>query len=330
MSSTGKEGKLNDATVEDAGVAGSITKRQKLARNCKRFWWAWLAGFLIFVLIIVMIVIYGIIPPVAQKIINDTELTLHSLKITNSKADSFEVSINGTITGATGPAKHARLDAFSVKVFLEGHDPIQPFMTLPVDEIHGGSEVPVVQNNVEVSITDEAPLDEFASKLMDNDLLRVAMRGRTKMHLGAIHTGINYNEVVTLKALNHLQGMIITSYQLLQNQSDANLAGEVLIPNPSVVTIEMGNVGLTIALDNESYGTGVIPNLTLTPGNNTYGFRAQIEQSKLIPMALATGNGKPLTIGSNGTVIDGVKVPWLSKPLESLKTLVPIQRSSSG
>jgi hypothetical protein len=92
-----------------------------------------------------------------------------------------------------------------------------------------------------------------------------------------------------------------------------------LIFNP-----EQGDVGLEIALEDESIGTGVIPGLVLRPGNNTYGFRSQIQQDQLISMALAASSGKPLTIGSNGTSIDGVKIPWLSKPLESLKTEVPI------
>jgi uncharacterized integral membrane protein len=55
-----------EARVEEAGVISSpITKRQKLAGNCKRFWWAWLAGFLLFVLVIVIIVsvAYPLTPP---------------------------------------------------------------------------------------------------------------------------------------------------------------------------------------------------------------------------------------------------------------------------
>jgi hypothetical protein len=42
--------------------------------------------------------------------------------------------------------------------------------------------------------------------------------------------------------------MIITSYALLQNQSDANLAGEVMIPNPSVVTIQMVRIPISSLL----------------------------------------------------------------------------------
>jgi hypothetical protein len=131
----------------------------------------------------------------------------------NADVDSFEVSINGTISGATGPASHARLEAFSVKLFLEGHDPIQPIMVLPVDEIHGGSDVEVIKNNVHVPIEDEAALDEFALKLMDNDLLRIAMRGRTEMWLGKIHTGIDYNEVVSIKGMPASRRVFISAWQ---------------------------------------------------------------------------------------------------------------------
>jgi hypothetical protein len=56
MSSMGKDSKIEDTRVEDSGIAYRVTKRQKLARNCKRFWWAWLSGFLLFVLVIVIIV----------------------------------------------------------------------------------------------------------------------------------------------------------------------------------------------------------------------------------------------------------------------------------
>lgn len=126
---------------------------------------------------------------------------MHSLKILNPTAESFELSINGSIMGATGSAAHSRLEKMDVKLFLEGHDPIQPFMTLAMDEIHGGDNVPVIKDNVLVEITDDTALDEFALRLVDNDMLRVAMRGHTKMWLGKIHTGVDYNEVVELKGL---------------------------------------------------------------------------------------------------------------------------------
>lgn len=91
-----------------------------------------------------------------------------------------------------------------------------------------------------------------------------------------------------------------------------------------MLTIIQGDVGLKIAYDGEDQGIGRIPNLILTPGNNLYDFRATVEvNTKTIQ--IIGGSGKPLTVGSNGTSINGVKIPWLSKPLEAMAVDVPVE-----
>lgn len=40
-------------------------------------------------------------------------------------------------------------------------------------------------------------------------------------------------------ALNQLKGMVIAKYALVTNNVAYNVEGEVMIPNPSVVTIQM-------------------------------------------------------------------------------------------
>ncbi|KAI5776530.1 hypothetical protein EDC01DRAFT_681953 [Geopyxis carbonaria] len=315
--------KATSSGVENV-VYSKPTKRARAGRHCRKWWWAWLLGFCVFVVVIVVIIVYAIIPAVAQKKINETELEVHSFEIRDPTPESFVVSLNATITGGGGIASNAHLDAMDVVLFIEGHDPIQPIMTLPVDAIDGGDSIPVIRKDYKVEIKNEGALDEFSKLLMDSETFRVAMRGRTKLSLGSIHTHIDYNEVVTLKGLNHLEGMIIKSYELLL-EDDFNMGGQVLIPNPSVFSVQMGDVNLAIALGEETLGTGVIPNLILTPGNNEYAFKANIEQLKLLKLASAARAGKSLTIGSNGTTINNEQIPWLSKPLQILDTLVPVE-----
>lgn len=125
--------------------------------------------------------------------------------------------------------------------------------------------------------------------------------------------------------LNHLEGMTIKEYDLVQNSTTENLAGRVLIPNPSIVTIQMGDIQLNIALNGKSVGTGWIPGLLLTPGDNLYDFNALIDEKQILNVAMAAGK-TPLEISSNGTYIDGEKISWLSAPLETLETLVPIEQ----
>jgi hypothetical protein len=193
---------------------------------------------------------------VAQKKLDNTVLHLRSLSVTKPSPDNFTVSLAATITGGGGIAAHAHIDPFNVMVFLEGHDPIQPIMTLPFGRINGGNSVNVTQNNVLVKIGNEGALEEFAGKLLSEKEMRVAMRGRTEIWLGKLHAGVNYNEVVTIKgetvscrsfayecltlslALNKLDGMAIKSYELI-TEDNFNVGGKVFIPNPTVVTIEM-------------------------------------------------------------------------------------------
>jgi len=328
MSDTLEKGAVNYENTGPFAEGAPLTNRAKLGRHCRKRWWAYLIAFCLFVLVIMIIVVYGIIPPVAQEKLDKTVLHLNSLSVTKPSPNNFTVSLAATITGGGGIAAHAHLDPFDVVVFLEGHDPIQPIMTLPFGRVNGGNSVDVAQNNVLVKIGNEGAVGEFAKKLLFEKEMRVAMRGRTEMWLGKLHAGVNYNEVVTIQALNKLDGMAITNYTLL-NEDRFNVGGKVLVPNPTVVTIEMGDVTLNIGLKDKSIGTGVISGLVLRPGNNSYDFKANVMENQLINLALAASQGGKLNVTSNGTKVDNVQIPWLSEPLTQLDTQVPFDISNT-
>lgn len=136
----------------------------------------------------------------AQKKLDNTWLSLNSLSILAPTVSSFAVSLNADIKGASGIALDARLDPFDVDFFLDGTDrDTQTFLTLHLDGFKASRSVPIVQTNVPVNISNESALEGFAKKLLGEETLKVALRGRTTVHLGSIHTGVNYREVFTLK-----------------------------------------------------------------------------------------------------------------------------------
>ncbi|KAI5816987.1 hypothetical protein BZA77DRAFT_311514 [Pyronema omphalodes] len=320
----------SDQKIEEAGHISHVkaSRGQRVKAHFRKWWWAHLINFLIFALVVIIIAIYGVIPPVAQKLIDKTTLSINSFSITSPTGTSFQLGMDGVIKGANGPADHAVIDAFPVKLFLDDvrvNGQIRPILEFPVPKAHGGGDIHVVQKDIPITITDEDALDQYASRLMDSVEMRIGLRGRTTIHLGAIHTDVNYNEVVQLKGLNKLQGMVITKYTLYTNNSEGNVGGDVMIPNPTVTTIEMGDVGLKISYKGAPMGTGVIKNLTLRPGNNTYAFMSRITPDEnILKLASVAVQKDSLTIGSNGTSINGVKIPWLSKPLETMESTVPI------
>ncbi|KAG0135049.1 hypothetical protein HOY82DRAFT_583845 [Tuber indicum] len=301
---------------------------EKVGRHCRRFWWVWLIAFCLLVLIIMIIVVYAILPAVGQKELDKTVLNLHSFTILDPSPTSLLLSLNSTITGAGGIAAHSRLDPMEVIFFLENHKPIQPFMSLQLPGIKGGSSVPVITTNVTTEITSVPALTEFSASLLASETLRVAIRGRTTLRVGKLQTKVNYNEAVTIKGFNRLDGMEIEEYTLLSQQADgSNLAGKVLIPNPTVFEIQMGDVHISMSLNGQALGNGTIPGLQIRPGNHTYDFRARIQSTALAPLVTAMGSGKPvvLDVRGNGTDINGVSIPWLAGPLSSLDVKVPLK-----
>jgi hypothetical protein len=127
-------------------------------------------------------------------------------------------------------------------------------MTLPIP-IRKDQKVSI--SNRTVNITDSEKFGAFSKVLLHNESLDIGVTGRTTVHLGAIHTKVNYNKVVTFKGtlskprgtfrvwrlteklgLNDLHGMKISNFSISQDK-DANLVGQVMIPNPSVFTLQM-------------------------------------------------------------------------------------------
>lgn len=145
---------------------------------------------------------------------------------------------------------------------------------------------------------------------------------------------------------NKLIGMQIKSYNLIANDTTANLGGKVLIPNPTVVTVDMvtalqcvlfsrpltqlqGTVHISFSLNGNALGLGTIPNLIVRPGDHEYDFRGRLSEQalKALLAAVVAGGGKgnvALTVKGNGTEVDGVDIPWLTAPLASLEVNVPI------
>jgi len=313
-------------TIERAPVRRS--KRQRLKGSCKKYWYWWLLSQILILGIIAIIGIFGIIPRVAQDKVNDAGLTLHSLKIMDPTPSSFKLSMNSSVHIGHGISTKAVLDPMIADLYIT--DKKKPFMKIQVPTVHGEGDVFIGQEDVLTQIEDAEAMDEFAGALMANETLKYKIRGRTKLWLQKINTMVNYNQKIEMKGLNSLEGMVITDIQTLVNQPDgASLHGNCTIPNPTIATIQMGDTWLKIGVDGKNVGAGIIPGLILKPGNGSYYFRSFVPSEMQISTLSHLMKGGLLEIGSNGTSINGVKIPWLSKPLEAVVHKVPYSDGKS-
>jgi hypothetical protein len=97
------------------------------------------------------------------------------------------------------------------------------------------------------------------------------------------------------------------------------MVGTVYIPNPSVMTLDLGNVTMNLAIDGTPIGYSLLPNLVLKPGNNTVPMQAHIQP--LVVYGLVQAKYKdaivPLDIVGNSSIRNGVTLKYYEEAIKS-------------
>jgi LEA14-like dessication related protein len=124
--------------------------------------------------------------------------------------------------------------------------------------------------------------------------------------------------------LNKLQGLNITDLKVLAGQGvvlddGSNLIGNITIPNPSVMTLDLGNVTMNLAIDGTSIGYTLIPNLILVPGDNKVPMQSKVDQLKIISLIKSkyTNAIVPLEIVGNSSVANGEHLTYYEAAIKS-------------
>jgi hypothetical protein len=121
--------------------------------------------------------------------------------------------------------------------------------------------------------------------------------------------------------LNNLQGFEIRniSISLVPDADGSNMKGQVYIPNPSPMTIEMGTVTQNVYVGDTMIGVATIPELTLKPGDNLVNMSSAANQATVIGLiATKYTNGKlPVRIVGNNSTVNGQEIPYFTSALKS-------------
>ncbi len=100
------------------------------------------------------------------------------------------------------------------------------------------------------------------------------------------------------------------------------MLGTVSIPNPSVMTLHMGNLTLNLSVEGQPIGTSLLPDLVLRPGLNEVPMRSTTNQSvvlNLLTTKYRDGN-LPLEIVGNSSVYNGEHLTYYEAAI-SAKTI---------
>ncbi|RPA73937.1 hypothetical protein BJ508DRAFT_44271 [Ascobolus immersus RN42] len=226
------------------------------------------------------------------------------------RADGFVLSIDSTIKGSK--IHGAKIDKFTGNFQL--NEDKKTFMKVEIPKVSTEDDIPVEVKDIDTTVSDNDAFLHFAHTLMESEELDVKIAGKTKIHIGKLGAKVDYNEVITMKGLNKLKGMAVVGFTPVDGEY--NLEADILIPNPTVVSLQLGDVNIDLFNDGKVFGNGTLPDLLLTPGDNKYKFRGNVNLGVMLQMIAAAG-GKEAFFQVKGTSVkyDGQDIPWLAEPL---------------
>ncbi|KAL8948649.1 MAG: hypothetical protein Q9222_005181 [Ikaeria aurantiellina] len=291
----------------------------KVKAHLKKWWWLHLIFFIASTLIIVLCLVYVAFPKISQDGVNDSTLEIQSLTFSDPTPNSFRLQQDALLTNHNN--YHPRLDAFNASLSVGGSEE-KPYAYVELPAVHA-TETATTHVDQKVQITDVDAFADYTTQLLTKESVDLVVKdGPHERHVDisiARHTPLL--SLTRFSGLNGLAGFNVTSFtiKLTPDPDGTNMEGTVYIPNPSVMTIAMGNVTFNNYVDNEFIGISSLSDLVLKPGNNTVPMKSAVNQTFVIEKVVGTYKDGmlPVDIVGNSSVYDGQHLEYFEKALSS-------------
>ncbi|PVH98591.1 hypothetical protein DM02DRAFT_43523 [Periconia macrospinosa] len=290
----------------------------RMKNHLKKFWWCDCLVLVIIVLIIVLPIIYVAIPKKAQKDINASTLEVNMQEVTEATPDSVHIAIDSTARSSS--SFHPTIEGFRAALYLEGQEPFL-YADVPETKAEAETSIKIRQN---VQIANKASFIEYNKVVIGSEEFEVFLSGKTKVHQSGLSAiSVDYDKRIKMKGLNKLAGLNITNLRILSGNATlpdgSNLVGRVIIPNPSVLTIDLGNVTMNLAVNGKAIGTSFLPDLVLKPGVNNVTMQSKVDQLQVFDLVRKnyTNAILPLDIVGNSSVRNGQNLPYFEAAIRS-------------
>ncbi|KAI8632245.1 hypothetical protein F5Y19DRAFT_356217 [Xylariaceae sp. FL1651] len=300
----------------------------------KRFWWVYLLVLLIVaVVVVVPTVLLVAVPKMAQEKLNSAKLTIDGITVSNTQTNSLTMAINSTISA--DDSVHATVDAFQGTMYLAEVTPPLAFATINFPKTTSAA-TQAVNVSQDIQISDAGAFTTFNKYLLTSESVNVQVKGDTYIHVSGISRAysVTFDKTVNLKGLNNFAGLSISDAQIGLSSKN-NFNGTAHIPNPSVLTLDIGNTTFLNYFDDTQIGMTYINNLILRPGNNSFAVTADIEQvpilKALTQQPFCKLEGKlPFQLSGSDVKNNGQEIPYFRDALAASNQSVTIDLSQAA
>ncbi|KAI1213987.1 uncharacterized protein F4807DRAFT_207939 [Annulohypoxylon truncatum] len=298
------------ASIGNGGNGKSTSKSSR--GHCKRLWWLYVLIILVIaVVVVVPCVILVVVPRMAQNKLDEARLTIDGISVTKVQTNSLNMAINSTIT--TDGSTHATIDGFEGTMYLADANPPLAFAKINFPETTSDAHQ-TVDISQEIPISDQNAFTTFNEQLIQRESVNVLVKGDTHVHVRGISRAysVTFSKTVSLKGLDDFKDLSVTNPHVSLAQAD-NFNATAHIPNPSSLTLDVGNTTFHTYLNGSEIGTSYILNMVLHPGTNDFFIWADINNT-----AVLNALTKRPTCERNGTLtfeLSGKNVTNLGQPI---------------
>lgn len=172
--------------------------------------------------------------------VEKANLPIQAVRIMQPTPDSVVLSLTASLK-IPKPFK-VRLEPFTLVLFRPETKPnIIPYVNFDFAEtwVKGNTTIEIVNQKVTIANRDE--FKEFLKTAVESKTFKLAARGETTAHLGALKAKVTLDKEVEMEGLQKLDGFRINSASLLLSPEEdgTTLLANVTIPNHSIVEFEL-------------------------------------------------------------------------------------------
>ncbi|KAL2814477.1 hypothetical protein BJX63DRAFT_392386 [Aspergillus granulosus] len=324
-----------DVSLVD-GPKPKRSKKQQLRRHCARFWCCYVFWGVIFLAIFLPIFFLVVIPAIAQLVVDKSTLVLVNVTITEPHPASAIITLEAALDLPI--ALPVRIEPLVLEVYDKEKDGNNTIFSAPIDgTVIDGNTTLGVQNRF-------TPLNvplwtEYVDRVVVERNAPLTVRASTNAYLGILKCPVTLDKAIHQYTLNSFDGFSIDNPKLLlpAREDGINLVANATLPNPSVMTLQIGTTLLDLKSGEYTLGNATLTDLMLYPGNHSVPVEGIIDVDYLISNlgdilrsqgdALSRGFLRLEAVGRNVT-IDGVEVPYYAQAMRNLTLVADVALAS--
>ncbi|KAF9585148.1 hypothetical protein BGW38_003721 [Lunasporangiospora selenospora] len=287
----------------------------------RRFWIFCVIITVVLIAILVPIILFVILPKVAQSIVNGSSLQFNKISITEPTNTTMVMSMEGAL-GNAGPF-HATvsypepIQVFYKDVLLGSMDP------LPDTKASGGSGT--IVGSSKFTIADDAAFSSFSKDMLGGESFTWKLKSKVQIRaMGRTIKDLVLNKDITLLGMNGFPKVEILNFNLpsdAPNGQGINLVIDTAMHNPSPIGVTLGTVVLDISYEGVRLGQ-VRASGIMEPQATPEG----LEKVSTLFSAFIAGIPSETTAKGVAVLPNGIeRVNWLSAGLESMTLNVKLQ-----